>query len=86
MAAMSCSEGKWLSPGATDESYEIAADTTGASITAPTQWGALRALETFSQLVLAGGSGRYSLPAPPINVTDLPRFGYQHTQPSIATF
>ena len=66
-----------LSPGATDESYEIAADAAGATITAPTQWGALKALETFSQLVYARGGGRHTLPAPPIKVTDRPRFGYR---------
>ena len=68
-----------LSPGATatDESYEIVADATGATITAWTQWGALKALETFSQLVHARGGGEHSLPAPPIKVTDRPRFGYR---------
>ena len=66
-----------LSPGATDESYEIAADAAGATITAPTQWGALAALETFSQLLYARGDGQHSLPAAPIKVRDSPRFGYR---------
>ena len=66
-----------LSPGATDERFEIVADATGATITTPTQWGALKALETFSQLVHARGEGVHSLPAPPIKVTDRPRFGYR---------
>ena len=66
-----------LSPGTTDESYAIAADAAGATITAPTQWGALKALETFSQLVHARGGGVHSLPAPPIKVTDRARFGYR---------
>lgn len=66
-----------LSPGVTDESYKITCGTAGAEIAAPTQWGALKALETFSQLIYARGNGQHALPAPPIKIRDRPRFGYE---------
>ena len=65
-----------LSPGDTDESYEISAGVSVANVTAQTVWGALRGIETFSQLVVAD-TKRFALPPTPIHITDHPRFGWR---------
>jgi len=65
----------------TDESYALHVDTstssTSATATAPTVYGALRALETFSQLVTYDfDCGVYTVPAG-LNITDAPRFPHR---------
>jgi len=65
-----------LSPGADmDESYSIETHTAGTTLTAPSVWGALRGLETFSQLVKRSKDGD-GLELPPISISDKPRFGW----------
>jgi hypothetical protein len=63
----------------TDESYELAiAPTSGARLTAKTVFGALRGLETFSQLVMFDfDSGAYTLPYAPWKISDTPRFPHR---------
>lgn len=48
-------------------------------ITAANQWGALHALESFSQLVtwVPGGSPEYSITNASIQITDAPRFRWR---------
>jgi hexosaminidase len=63
-----------------DESYTLAVPASGvATLTAATQWGALRGLESFSQLAVWGGNviGGYNLTNLPIAVTDAPRFPWR---------
>ena len=63
-----------------DESYALRVPASGvATITAPTQWGALRALESFSQLAAWGGNvlGRYNVSGLPIAIDDAPRFPWR---------
>ena len=71
-----------LSPGAMDEQYTIAgtkADT--CTIKAKTVWGALRGMETLSQIVTELSSTslgpKVAVPAPPIQVSDAPRFRWR---------
>ena len=64
-----------LSPGEMNESYVLDASATGCTITAQSVWGALRGLETFSQVVKPVAVG-FQLDAP-IVVTDAPRFGWR---------
>jgi len=64
------------------ENYTLLVPATGAAtISAPTQWGALRALETFSQLVAwstdAQGRNVYSVAGLPIAINDFPRFPWR---------
>lgn len=54
----------------------------GATIEAPSQWGALRAIETFSQLVewdrdAPKGSANYVVRNSPLMVKDHPRFAWR---------
>ena len=63
-----------------DESYSLNVPVSGtATLTAPTQWGALRGLESFSQLSTWGGNvrGRYNISQLPISVSDAPRFPWR---------
>jgi hexosaminidase len=67
-----------------DESYALVVPGDGktpATLTAPTQWGALRGLESFAQLVAwdAAGSGSptYTLPFAPASVADAPRWPWR---------
>jgi hexosaminidase len=50
-----------------------------ATLRAHNEWGALRALETMSQLLVwspaASGSGSYHIDGPPLYISDAPRFG-----------
>ena len=65
-----------LSPGADmDESYSIETHAAGSTLAAPSVWGALRGLETFSQLVKRSKDGD-GLELPPISISDKPRFGW----------
>ena len=64
----------------TDESYTLKVPATGgkAKATAKTVYGALRALETFSQLVRFDfDSNAYALPGAPWDITDSPRFQHR---------
>jgi hexosaminidase len=71
-----------LSPTA-DESYTLSvpADGSPASLTAATQWGALRGLESFLQLVVWAGpdadAGTYAVTSAPVVITDSPRFTHR---------
>jgi len=61
-----------------DESYSLAVTFSDATIISNTEWGALRALETFSQLVDWNiTSGLYSLNTVPFIASDSPRFSWR---------
>lgn len=63
-----------------DESYSLRVPLSGvATLTAATQWGALRGLESFSQLAAWGGNvlGRYNVAGLPISIDDAPRFPWR---------
>ena len=69
-----------LSPGpGMNETYVIDATATGCTIAAHSVWGALRGLETFSQLVKPGAAANgFELgPGGPIKIEDGPRFGWR---------
>lgn len=63
----------------TDESYQLTVSVIGeAIITAKTVYGALRALESFSQLVLFDyDKEEYIIPNCPITVSDSPRYPHR---------
>lgn len=64
----------------TDESYTLTvpADGTSATLTAPTVYGALRGLETFSQLVVFDfDAAGYVIEGAPWVITDAPRFPHR---------
>ena len=63
----------------TDESYQLSVSTDGAAIiSAKTVYGALRALESFSQLVLFDyDQEQYVVPNCPLNIKDAPRFPHR---------
>lgn len=61
-----------------DESYTLTVPASGdASIDAKSSWGAMRGLETFSQLVTRPKSG-LALDNVPATVTDYPRFPHRY--------
>ena len=67
-----------------DESYTLTINTDGtvATLTAPNQWGILRGLETFAQLVVWNfdfmeGNNIYSVPYTPVSIIDSPRWSYR---------
>jgi hexosaminidase len=66
-----------------DESYMLQIQNGKAILVAPTEWGALRGLETFSQLVTfvydwtKPNSIQYQIPMTPITVNDKPRFTWR---------
>uniref|UniRef100_A0A8C5CQI7 Beta-hexosaminidase n=1 Tax=Gadus morhua TaxID=8049 RepID=A0A8C5CQI7_GADMO len=63
-------------PGATsDESYELTVDQPYAILKAPKVWGALRGLETFSQLVYEDEYGAKSINSS--KIVDFPRFQHR---------
>lgn len=69
---------------ATDPSYTLRVDAPTARVDAKTQWGALRALETLSQLVAWRGEGdagagrtHYRVHGSPVVVADAPRFPWR---------
>lgn len=66
-----------------DESYNLTVPVSGiAQIAANTQWGALRGLETFSQLTAWAGNGvptAYAVDSAPLSVADAPRFQWRGT-------
>ena len=57
-----------------DESYVLEVSSTGASITAPTDLGALHGLQTFLQLVSVSPDG---FAAPAVSIKDTPRFPWR---------
>lgn len=57
-----------------DESYSLTVTPAGATLAAPTTYGALHGLETFRQLVEAGPSGYR---APGVRIEDSPRFPWR---------
>ncbi len=63
----------------TDESYELTVPASGgATLHAKTVFGALRGLETFSQLVMFDfDSEAYTIPSAPWGITDSPRFPHR---------
>jgi hexosaminidase len=65
-----------------DESYSFSVPSSGAiHVTATTQWGALRALESISQLIIWQGvdaqRNQYLITNTPIEVNDNPRFAWR---------
>ncbi|KAM0853476.1 hypothetical protein ACQ4PT_051049 [Festuca glaucescens] len=67
---------------AVDESYTLSvpADSASADISAATPWGAIRGLETFSQLAWAGGgeaAGGQSIVPSGIEISDRPHFTHR---------
>ena len=65
-----------------DESYTLNVDGSGATLTAPNQWGALRGLESFSQLIAwqydrSSDSNTYSIQMLPVAIKDAPRFKWR---------
>lgn len=57
-----------------DESYQLKVTPAGAHLSAPTVTGALRGMETFSQLIVADADS-FSVPA--VNIQDRPRFPWR---------
>jgi hexosaminidase len=57
-----------------DESYTLALDSTHATLNANSTLGALRGLQTLSQLVAGNADGYYF---PQVNIQDKPRFGWR---------
>ncbi|XP_056146627.1 beta-hexosaminidase subunit beta isoform X2 [Lampris incognitus] len=60
---------------ASDESYELSVNQTYALLKAPKVWGALRGLETFSQLVYEDEHGAKTINA--TEISDFPRFAHR---------
>ena len=61
-----------------DESYKLDVSTSGATLTSKTVWGALRGLETFSQIVSFNFEEEtYEIPSTPILINDAPRFPHR---------
>jgi len=61
-----------------DESYLLTIQGSQAAINADSIWGAMRALETFSQLVhYSTEANVYQVPASPLTIQDVPRFPYR---------
>lgn len=58
-----------------DESYFLTISNSGAQLTAPAIWGALRGLETFSQIIYYGSDG--NLQVNNTEVSDKPRFSWR---------
>ncbi|KAM6975775.1 beta-hexosaminidase subunit beta isoform 1-T1 [Tautogolabrus adspersus] len=58
-----------------DESYELSVDQPYAVLRAPKVWGALRGLETFSQLLFEDDYGAKSINA--TQISDFPRFAHR---------
>ena len=62
-----------------DESYELVLEAEGGTLRAPTEWGALRGLETFSQLVqyLGPAAGGFVLCGLPLRLVDSPAHAWR---------
>ncbi|EFA83914.1 hypothetical protein PPL_02984 [Heterostelium album PN500] len=61
-----------------DESYSIVANNKQLTINANTVWGAVRALETFSQLIQWNPDQMsYTIPWVPMTISDFPRFPWR---------
>ena len=62
----------------TDESYRLDLSSGSQSVLhAPGVFGALRGLETLSQLIQCSSDGRHFIPFSSVSVTDQPRFSYR---------
>ena len=59
-----------------DESYELTLDPQGGVLRAPTEWGALRGLETFAQLVHWSGVEN-RLCNLPVKISDVPQYSWR---------
>eukprot|EP00708_Paratrimastix_pyriformis_P002309 GAFH01001051.1.p1 GENE.GAFH01001051.1~~GAFH01001051.1.p1 ORF type:complete len:646 (+),score=218.50 GAFH01001051.1:226-1938(+) len=59
-----------------NESYTIEVTTSGATLRAPSVWGLIRGMETFSQLLDWDGSAYYILRVP-LTISDAPRFAWR---------
>eukprot|EP01031_Cornospumella_fuschlensis_P040494 gene40494-49358_t len=59
-----------------DESYDLNVDGTSCKISASTTWGALRGLETFSQL-LSRVNDNVQLSIAPVSISDKPRYDHR---------
>ena len=59
-----------------DESYSLQLDASGGTLTAASEWGALRGLETFAQLVQWDGD-RYVLCGLPLTLADAPQYAWR---------
>ena len=68
-----------------NEKYELmvstgTSPTAGCTISAPTVWGALRAMETFTQLLVREGFGsghRVELSSAPVSISDAPAYSHR---------
>jgi hexosaminidase len=62
-----------------DESFELhVTDSSGGNITCATVWGAMHAMETFTQLVSYDAtSASFVIPFAPISISDAPRFAWR---------
>ncbi|KAL0211981.1 hypothetical protein RCL1_005607 [Eukaryota sp. TZLM3-RCL] len=62
----------------TDESYTLSISSSGiASVTSQTVFGALHALETFSQLIEEDPNGQWIIRDCPLEISDFPRYAYR---------
>ncbi|KAH9393890.1 hypothetical protein TYRP_021422 [Tyrophagus putrescentiae] len=66
---------RWPQMDSLVEKYSIVVDEHGATITGQTVWGAIRGLETLSQLLVHTGRGEWALNF--VKVDDFPRFGHR---------
>jgi len=60
-----------------DESYSLRVEDGNFVVTAETYVGALRGLETFSQLISKKQNGTFSISSTPIQISDAPRFPHR---------
>lgn len=61
-----------------DESYKLSvSEEDGCRIDAPTTWGALRGMETFSQLLKGDGEGNFYVDSLPLKIEDEPRYSHR---------
>eukprot|EP01106_Pelomyxa_sp_JSP_P000973 TRINITY_DN1143_c0_g1_i5.p1 TRINITY_DN1143_c0_g1~~TRINITY_DN1143_c0_g1_i5.p1 ORF type:complete len:516 (+),score=96.17 TRINITY_DN1143_c0_g1_i5:68-1549(+) len=62
----------------TDESYQLSVNAPSSTITANSIFGAMRGLETFSQLIDYDWKlSTYSIPSTPVTISDTPRFPWR---------
>jgi hexosaminidase len=61
----------------TNETYSLVITNTRASITGASVYGAVRGLETFSQIIFKKNPSQSTFYLPLVNITDYPRFGFR---------